>query len=527
MKNLVQRIVLLLTIGLAGCNTSYYHQNGSSPRGPLMGDTKVDYVATDAKQRIVNYIDVAPGNFDKNTRSITPQRLVCSEPSPDVASAVQFAIDAAAKYNNGKTDASAGVSASFAESLLQLGKRIATVQLLRDELADLCRTYANGAITGATYSIRLSRLDKKMVTLLSSEAAAGALTDTSRAIAGSAGVSKTGNPEEVAAARKAAAAKADEVKAAANALANNTDTAKAAALGDTLKAKTAELVELNNTLALATLENSNRSLSSSAQISSANGGNVTFNVSTEVLEDIQDNYLRVDDASIIIDTCMTNMVESVRGGMLALADESAKMNSQRAAELTASGKEGEDDEVKDLKAKVELWTTLKKKVGEKLWEVHGDESAALYAGLANMRDEKTSATEAERAQFAKFEVDLRTILGKDSLSLYCSEKALPKMYDLMNKQADYKAHIELKKYEVENTKAQAQKAEAEAKKAEAESNAALLKAKEDLAAAKKATDDAKDEATNAANELKACQTKKPATGKKKEEEKKPAANPKP
>lgn len=116
------------------------------------------------------------------------RRVICAEPSPDVAKAISEALQLQLKATDGKNEVGAGVSRSVTESIAQLGQRIATIQLLRDELADLCRAYSNGAVTNITYTLRLSRLDRKMITLLISEAGAGALTRGLIALTGSAQV---------------------------------------------------------------------------------------------------------------------------------------------------------------------------------------------------------------------------------------------------------------------------------------------------------------------------------------------------
>ena len=57
---------------------------------------------------------------------------------------------------------------------MQLGERLATVQLLRDGLYRACEAFANGAISDATYAMIVSKIDDTMVTMLASEVAGGA-----------------------------------------------------------------------------------------------------------------------------------------------------------------------------------------------------------------------------------------------------------------------------------------------------------------------------------------------------------------
>jgi myosin heavy subunit len=81
----------------------------------------------------------------------------------------------------------AAITSATAESLAQLGERLATIQLLRDGLFRACEAYANGALSDMSYAILLSRYDDTMVTLLSSELAAGAFGRSLAALSSEAG----------------------------------------------------------------------------------------------------------------------------------------------------------------------------------------------------------------------------------------------------------------------------------------------------------------------------------------------------
>ncbi len=176
---------------LAACeNTSSIYRTVSLDQGTS--------VVTDAKQRVVTNTKAGQNEIFYGRNK--PDRIVCAEPSPDVTQALSTALSIAvetAKAGSG----SLGVSTSA--SVAQLGERLATIQLLRDELADLCRSYANGAVSTTTYTLRLSRLDQKMVTLLMGEMAAGAF---GRELAGLGGTSqaatdRVGSPAEIEKAR--------------------------------------------------------------------------------------------------------------------------------------------------------------------------------------------------------------------------------------------------------------------------------------------------------------------------------------
>lgn len=546
MKNLVKGLSLILVIGLAGCGTQsqLYLKEGSIANGSK--STKVDYVATDAKLRLVSYID-AGDSFDARTRRIIkPAKLVCAEPSPDVASAFQYAIDVALKQSSGN---SVGVSASFAESIMQLGKRVATIQLLRDELSDLCRIYANGAISGATYNIRLSRLDKKMVTLLSSEAAAGALADTGRALAGGASLSKTENPADVKAAQEAVNKAKDELVAASKSLANNTDAAKKESLQTALDEKAGALESANKDLAIAALANSSKALTSGAQLQSGNGGaTVSMTVNPSILEDIQDNFLRVDDASTIIDACLTRMTEdsmeqadvamdSVKAAYkteLATDAYMKKVFDRLSSEVEKKRKEGNISnpltmalaglqeeyraDLDDKKTKAAITIRDAEEVKESLQkEKAGQAQAEILQARRKSEAEKKNEAAGNKDALDRLLPLLSKYLGEDnSMSFYCQSVALPAMYSLMDKQAGNRKEIELKKYEtghlLEIRKAEAQKAVAELEKAKIDKEASDLKSKLDAAekaksAAEKVKVEAEKAKSEAENQLKVCNDK--------------------
>ncbi|MEM7425593.1 MAG: hypothetical protein AAF441_05825 [Pseudomonadota bacterium] len=132
---------------------------------------------TDAKQRLISN-NTANVHHGRNH----PKRILCTEPSPDVASALSAA--AAAAGQSGGDSAAGGFSQ--AEGVAQLGERLATIQLLRDGLYRACEAYQNGAISQTMYALIVSRADRMSVALLSSEMAAGAFGRRLAAISGSA-----------------------------------------------------------------------------------------------------------------------------------------------------------------------------------------------------------------------------------------------------------------------------------------------------------------------------------------------------
>lgn len=129
----------------------------------------------DAKQRVITNIDIVNKSV---AGQVLPKRIVCAEPSPDVASAFSEALQASISKGDGEDETGAKFSRSTAESVAALGERLATVQLLRDMAYRNCEAYANGSINATSYTISNSRLHKTIVTLLASEMMAGAFGRT-------------------------------------------------------------------------------------------------------------------------------------------------------------------------------------------------------------------------------------------------------------------------------------------------------------------------------------------------------------
>lgn len=127
-----------------------------------------DIIATDSRLRVI-----AEGQqmMFSTTGQVDPKRIICTEPSPDVATTLANSLGvslSAAGYGAGS------LSMQTVEGLVQLGERTAAIQLLRDKMYQTCLAYANGAISGTTYSLIMSRLDDTIVTLSLGDGAAGA-----------------------------------------------------------------------------------------------------------------------------------------------------------------------------------------------------------------------------------------------------------------------------------------------------------------------------------------------------------------
>jgi hypothetical protein len=226
-------------------------------------------LVTPAEYRAISQIPAG----DKSIHGrISPKYLTCSEPSPDVAKALSTAFNVSASGGvtlpNGVTpEVAAAVSRAHAEALVQLGERLATIQLLRDGLHSACEAYANGAISDTTYAVMLSRFDKTMVTMLVSELTAGAFgRSLAAAGAGSEGSSSAAADlaDKVTKSRQAEVAvqTAQQQRDAAQAAVGQADDSSKAAAQQTLDRSTK------------TLENSQRDFSNSLKAEAASAAKV-------------------------------------------------------------------------------------------------------------------------------------------------------------------------------------------------------------------------------------------------------------
>ena len=127
-----------------------------------------DFIATDSRLRLI--VDAEQSIFS-TSGLVDPKRILCTEPSPDVATTLAHSLGASISVLN---YGAGSLSAQQVEGLVQLGERTAAVQLLRDKMYQICVAYANDAISATTYSLLMSRLDDSIVTLALGDGAAGA-----------------------------------------------------------------------------------------------------------------------------------------------------------------------------------------------------------------------------------------------------------------------------------------------------------------------------------------------------------------
>lgn len=311
--------VLCLGTLLASCST----QPGTIYRTFNLDDG--DSVSIGARQRVVTNTDIQPTS---RPGLVNPRQIVCAEPSPDVAIAVANSFGAGISiFGQG----SGAVSGSQAEGLAQLAERTVTVQLLRDQMYRACESYANGAISGTTYSLLMSKNNDAMITLMLAETAGGAFGRSLAAIGGAAsseaqaklqgfgavtGDFKQGVKDLTAADEKVAAAKeklADKEKQQADQQAEATDAVKAKNQQevDDAKKELAEAEAERNQIAESLQSKSEAAAESAAEISKLTAaGGIESKASPEiakVLAGMQVDFLDEDFADEYVSACLVEL----------------------------------------------------------------------------------------------------------------------------------------------------------------------------------------------------------------------------
>ena len=281
---------------LSGCSSS-----SDSIFNPFRLDDG-NSVGTDSKQRLV--LNTSP-KATPRPGLVQPQRIVCAEPSPDVATTVANSISGGfSLFGRG----SASFSKSQAEGLIQLAERTVTVQLLRDQMYRACEAYANGAITGTTYSLITSKNNKTMVSLMLGEIAGGGVGRSLGALGGKSG-------GEARAAMQGVLKNSDEARKAADDLRQaEAELQEVEALPDEDQTKSGklEVARQKRDAAAQKLQNSAMAMSNSiAEVGIINaGGGITVKASPElarVLKGIQREFLDSDALEDFISTCLVEL----------------------------------------------------------------------------------------------------------------------------------------------------------------------------------------------------------------------------
>lgn len=256
-------------------------------------------------------------------RSVKNSTQICAGASESFSAALSVAFQQAAARGEGSLQ----MAHALSESIVELGQRLGTIQLLRDKFYRACEAYANGAISATSYTLLLSRLDRTMTTMMLAEMAAGALTRSSAAAGGTA---NAGTGPKVADVEKAAKAVADAKTDAAakektrddaktkrddaqkTATADPSDANKkalATAQADLDRAYT-ELDAASRTVQSLETELRDRVVFAASSATAIPGKGATQVPSDEVVKTLavmQQQYLDVDDFSTVLDACITSM----------------------------------------------------------------------------------------------------------------------------------------------------------------------------------------------------------------------------
>ncbi len=291
-------LTALAVVPLAGCeNWSSVYRETSLDNGTTL--------ITDAKQRVV----VNTSDY-REAREGTNHRIICAEPSPDVAQAFQAALQAGAAVTNGQTKVDANLALATASQIAQLGERLASIQLLRDKMYRACEAYANGATTQGGYISMLARVDKTMTAMLGMEMAAGAFGRSLATAGGSSSVTGA-DPAKVKAAQDALKTATDNFVKARDAYNSESDATKKAALADQLRDAATKLNDAASQLAAMDIASA---LSAGGAAGSAPGviaGKQGPDATTAgVIAAIHRNFIDDDGIDGLVDACVTELSQS-------------------------------------------------------------------------------------------------------------------------------------------------------------------------------------------------------------------------
>ena len=275
-----------------------------------------DFIATDSRLRII--ADAEQGIFS-TSGLVEPKRILCTEPSPDVATTLANSLGVGVSVLN---YGSASLSATQVEGLVQLGERTAAIQLLRDKMYQTCLAYANGAISGTTYSLIMSKLDDSIVTLSLADGAAGAFGRKLAGIGGEAAAKADaaliGLPGEISKLEEQTgklAAANKRVDEAEKTLSAHKATQPATGKEEEYKAQTTKLegdlatVKSERDALLELMRSSAKSASeASAKISQLQvGGGLTVSPAASVLGEMQTEFLLADISRDFISACLVEL----------------------------------------------------------------------------------------------------------------------------------------------------------------------------------------------------------------------------
>jgi hypothetical protein len=144
--------LMLLALALAGCNT-------------FEDDAQRAYTRSNALTFPAAFTTADVRIITERENPVTHQRVVCTEPSPDVAKAISTAFALSGQGGNGQASGSLGASGASAEAVAELAGRSTALLGLRDGLFQACQAFANGAIGADMYALIISHYGQLMTTL--------------------------------------------------------------------------------------------------------------------------------------------------------------------------------------------------------------------------------------------------------------------------------------------------------------------------------------------------------------------------
>lgn len=185
---------------LSGCAHSIHRVDG-------IDDDEAKVIWVDAKQRAL-FTGKRAIKTERITQSGTPPtttkeefvttyRAYCTEPSPDVFSALSQAMSASGSFGQDKKSISAALQAAF--SSVESGStipRTQTISMLRELMYRTCERYISGALNELQFPIQAVRDQHLMVSILAIEQLTGVVTPRTVALTGSANSSAGQNSSE-------------------------------------------------------------------------------------------------------------------------------------------------------------------------------------------------------------------------------------------------------------------------------------------------------------------------------------------
>ncbi len=162
---------LLSGILLASCtanDAAIYH------KWDMDADKGGSSVIIDAKQRAIisveRNVEKREAGQNNTPVSMAVVRKFCAEPSPDALSAISSSFATALSVGIfGQGEGSGALSSALSEAAGELGRRNATIQLLRDGHYRLCEAYLNESLSPYTYNLLARRYSDQAIVLLAIE----------------------------------------------------------------------------------------------------------------------------------------------------------------------------------------------------------------------------------------------------------------------------------------------------------------------------------------------------------------------